>query len=118
MSLRLLIFARANATHKIKLFCDCNIRFHSTCLPILLFVVKMRPYYNTTYPPENMEAAIEAVRTGGSVYASAKQFGVPRKTLSDKIQRLHPNPNGRPKVFSDVEEQTFAGMNLRIFGPY
>ena len=44
-----------------------------------------RPYL-TKYTAEEMEKAIKAVQDGKSIRATAKQFGVPCSTLSDKVK--------------------------------
>ena len=76
------------------------------------YLVLMRPYVNRTYPEERLNNAILAVRNGiiKTCYAAAKEFQVPRKTLSDKLRRLHPKPIGRPTVFVETEERLFADM--------
>ena len=42
--------------------------------------------YLTKYTAEEMEKVIKAVQDGKSIRATAKQFGVPCSTLSDKVK--------------------------------
>ena len=56
-----------------------------------------------------MESAICAIVDDGmSISAAAREFDVPRKTLSDKINNKHPLKPGRQRCLStDIEDILF-----------
>ena len=61
------------------------------------------------YTQEALEAALHAVNNANmTISAAAKQFEVPRKTLSDKLSGSHPRKTGGQPVFSAAEEHEIA----------
>ena len=57
-------------------------------------------------PPEVMEAAVEAVKEGKmNLRKAAKEFGIPKSTLLDKIKGKHRGSNGRPTELTPTEEK-------------
>ena len=76
-----------------------------------------------SWDPENMSAAITAYKTGGggiSIYGAAKQYNVPRMTLSDRIRgKVSTDPIvGHPTVLSKEEDSLvnyIKYMNARKF---
>ena len=64
-----------------------------------------------SWDPENMSAAITAYKMGGiSLYGAAKQYNVPRMTLSDRIHgKVSTDPVvGHPTVLSKEEEDSLV----------
>ena len=59
----------------------------------------------SAYTKEIMAAAISAVTDDNmSISEAARVHGVPRKTLSDKINGKHDKPNGHPTMLTQEEE--------------
>lgn len=66
-----------------------------------------RRYQN--YTSESMKSAEDAVKKDGkSINSAAVEFGIPRKTLSDRLSGIHPRKAGGQPVFSTDEEQEIA----------
>ena len=66
-----------------------------------------------SWDPENMSAAITAYKMGGiiiSLYGAAKQYNVPRMTLSDRIHgKVSTDPIvGHPTVLSKEEDDSMV----------
>ncbi|XP_003740694.1 tigger transposable element-derived protein 6-like [Galendromus occidentalis] len=63
-------------------------------------------FQNANYTTEDLRNAIEAVRNGMSHRTAANQFGVPRTTLSRKIDSEDPErlPRGPSPVLGETEE--------------
>ncbi|RVE47096.1 hypothetical protein evm_008280 [Chilo suppressalis] len=61
--------------------------------------------YTTKHSPAILELAVEAIKKKKmSSYAAEKAFGIPRRTLLDKLQNKHPKSPGRPTRLTDEEE--------------
>lgn len=63
---------------------------------------------NSTYPVENMIAAVEAVREGASIREASAKFGVPRSTLGDRITgriAVEARPGKDPVIPIDIEDK-------------
>lgn len=61
------------------------------------------------YSDEDLAAALHAVKnTDTTISAAAKKFGIPRRTLSDKLSGSHPLKTGGQPVFSAAEEHEIA----------
>lgn len=79
------------------------------------------------YSPEMLALAIEHVQKGMSHAEAERVFGIPRRTISNKVNEKHKNPVGPPR-FSEEEENRivklliaagdfgspFHGLDLRI----
>ena len=50
--------------------------------------------YRTGYSDKQMDLAILDVRSGKSIKKSAKDHGVPRTTLSDRVNKLQSKKHG------------------------
>ena len=63
---------------------------------------------------ESMAAAIDAVKGGESVARAAKQFGVPRQTLGDRVSgKVVHGTNPGPKPFLTTPEENELAVFLR-----
>ena len=61
------------------------------------------------YTRATLDEALRRVRTRElSQRQAAKKYGIPRSTLKNKLNRVHCNDVGRPKVFSPAEEKILA----------
>ena len=81
-------------------------RSHSAPALIVSEVVKKRKLWSN----ESMCAAIEAVKSGASVYRAAIEHGVPRMTLQDRISGrvVHGVKSGPKPYLSPTEEKEVA----------
>jgi len=74
--------------------------------------------YRSKYTPEDLQAAFELVSDGWSVAGAAREVGVPRVTLLNKIRGTHKTGViGRPPALSLVEERSLVDM-LVLMGDY
>jgi hypothetical protein len=73
----------------------------------------------TKYPPENLQRAYDLVKEEGwTAFRAAKECGVPRITLVDKLQGTHKTGQvGRPTVLNKVEEEVLVEV-LVLMGQY
>lgn len=63
-----------------------------------------RMYKN--YSEEMLKLACEAVKSNQiSSRDAQKQFGIPRRTIENKIKNKHLKPVGHPTLLSDLEER-------------
>ncbi|KAI5709120.1 hypothetical protein M8J76_010692 [Diaphorina citri] len=73
------------------------------------------------YSEQNMNLAVEAMKAGSSAKAAARQYGVPRTTLTDKFKGKSPRSRrmGPSPVLTDIEElevvQWIMNMNSAGF---
>lgn len=65
-----------------------------------------RPYRN--YSEENLQKALDAVKSGMSKKQASKTFKIPRSTLINKVLGRHVNDPGGQRVLSDDEEKTLT----------
>lgn len=75
------------------------------------FTLVMAPVFSKprgkyfTYTENDMANAILAVNDDKmKIATAARTFGVPRKTLADRIAGTHSNSRGKPKTLTDEEE--------------
>ena len=62
------------------------------------------------YSAEDFKKAVAVVTDDKkSIGSAAKEFNVPRKTLSDRINRRHPKNVGRPTYLTETEESSLTG---------
>lgn len=75
--------------------------------------------FRTRYTDEDMQLAFEKVQTEGwSVARAAREIGVPRVTLLDKIHGLHKTGEvGRPTSLTKMEERVLVDL-LILMGEY
>ena len=66
-----------------------------------------------------MTAAIDAVKGGESVLRAAKQFGVPRQTLGDRVSGkvVHGTKPGPKPFLTAVEEKELSSFLLNVAKP-
>uniref|UniRef100_A0A915IQR8 HTH psq-type domain-containing protein n=1 Tax=Romanomermis culicivorax TaxID=13658 RepID=A0A915IQR8_ROMCU len=65
------------------------------------------------YSEETLERALEDIRTGETtINEASKIYSIPRGTLQNKIKHWHMNPVGKPKVFSEDEENKMVDYIL------
>lgn len=57
------------------------------------------------YTKETLQAAVQAVRRGMSSRAAEERFGIPRRTILNKVKNRHLGKIGRPNALSEVEER-------------
>lgn len=70
----------------------------------------MRPYYRN-YSKEALQLAVELVKSKkGSSYDAEKLYGIPRRTILNKVNNLHRDKPGPPFRLSDEEEMEFVEM--------
>ena len=63
---------------------------------------------HSTYPVENMIAAVEAVREGASIREASSKFGVPRSTLGDRMTgriAVEARPGHSPIIPIEIENR-------------
>ncbi|CAG9760587.1 unnamed protein product [Ceutorhynchus assimilis] len=72
--------------------------------------VGSRPYKN--YNDESLERAMQLVRNGSSYREAAAKFGIPWKTLWNKIKAKHTNSVGIPTLLTELEERHFVDVLL------
>ena len=75
--------------------------------------------YLSRYTPEEMDAAYYLViEEGWNVSAAAREMGVPRVTLINKVKGTHKTGQiGRPKVLTKTEEETIVDL-LILMGQF
>jgi len=64
------------------------------------------------YTEEDLAEAVEALNNGLSGRKCEEQFGIPRKTITDRASGLHGSKIGQPAVLSDEEEMMIVDMIL------
>ena len=58
------------------------------------------------YSEEDVDNAVNAVyEKEVSISKAAKEFNIPRMTLSDRVSNRHPGEVGNPTVFTKEEEK-------------
>lgn len=67
------------------------------------------------YLDAKFKAALQAIDGGMSVRDAAKQFGVPRTTLQDRLTKKHGETCGRPTTLSTEEEKEIVAM-VKLLG--
>ena len=67
-----------------------------------------KPQKENNYTKEDLDKAIELVKSGKTAYASAKSFGVPVSTIRARVLGVNQEKPGRPTVFSEHEERTMS----------
>jgi len=65
------------------------------------------------YTRHDITAAIEAVRGGMSALQAARKYGVPSRTLYDKVKKLGITPN-RPYRKGSFPMSPYQGLNLKM----
>ncbi|KAI5646800.1 helix-turn-helix, psq domain-containing protein [Phthorimaea operculella] len=70
----------------------------------VLFSGKMEKNKRKQYTEEALNAALEEIRNGMTVYKASQQFDIPETTLRNKRDGLHSDKCGVPAVFSKHEE--------------
>ena len=80
------------------------------------FIVKHRKMApgkrRKNYTEDELAEAVEALNNGMSGRQCEEQFGIPRKTISDRASGLHGSKIGQPAVLSDEEEAMMVDMIL------
>lgn len=65
--------------------------------------------YKSNYTNQNLADAISAVQSGAmKSWKAAKEYGIPKGTLINKLKGLHPRKPGPPTAFSMEEEASIA----------
>ncbi|CAG9761398.1 unnamed protein product [Ceutorhynchus assimilis] len=72
--------------------------------------VGSRPYKN--YTNESLDRAMQLVRNGSSYREAAAKFGIPWKTLWNKIKAKHTNSVGALTLLTELEERHFVDVLL------
>ena len=60
--------------------------------------------YRSKYTMETLTCAIQACQEGKSIRIVAKEFGIPRATLQDRVSGRTQSHVGRPFALSETEE--------------
>jgi DDE superfamily endonuclease/helix-turn-helix, Psq domain len=68
-------------------------------------VTSRKNNYRTSYEQDNMDEAVNAVKSGMTVKMAAAQFSVPRTTLGDRVAGRTKLDPGRPTQLSNEEEK-------------
>ncbi|CAB3250496.1 unnamed protein product [Arctia plantaginis] len=69
----------------------------------------------SNYTPEILQEAIEKIKSGAiSRVGAAKLYKIPPVTLFYKLKEKHDKNMGRPKIFTDEEENTFVSHLLMM----
>ncbi|CAB3232315.1 unnamed protein product [Arctia plantaginis] len=69
----------------------------------------------SNYTPEILQEAIEKIKSGAiSRVGAAKLYKIPPVTLFYKLKEKHDKNVGRPKIFTDEEENTFVSHLLMM----
>ncbi len=65
--------------------------------------------YRTNYTEQDLADAIAAVKGGGMIsWKAAKEYGIPKGTLINKLNNRHPRKPGPPTVLSAEEEASIV----------
>ena len=68
------------------------------------------------YPEERFKEALDAIKSVTmTVREAAKEFGVPRSTLQDRLNDRHGVKSGRPTTLSAAEEEEIVAM-IKLLG--
>jgi hypothetical protein len=75
--------------------------------------------YRTRYTPDDLNRAFNLVKNDGwTAFRAAKECGVPRITLVDKLRGTHKTGQvGRPTVLNKMEEEVLVEM-IVLMGQY
>ena len=70
------------------------------------------------YSHDDMERAIQYVREGCSQRVAAERASVPQSTLSERLNKIHPDKLGSAPIFTPAEEETIVRYceNMRQLG--
>ena len=82
------------------------IAFFLTFIPCSMSGTSTSTPKRRQWDPADMAAAMEAVKGGSTVSAATQQFGVPRKTLDDRVKGKvqHGTNPGPPTALTSKEE--------------
>ena len=64
------------------------------------------------YDPDTMAQAVQAAREAVNKSAVAREFGVPRQTLVDKVNGKHSEIVGKPRLLGKSEEESLKNYIL------
>lgn len=69
--------------------------------------------YTLTHPQQMVDLALDSLKKKEvSSYEAEKIFGIPRRTLLDKLHKKHPNNPGCPTRLCDQEESNIIKVLL------
>lgn len=69
----------------------------------------------TDYTKDKLEECLETVSTGNMSQRKAEvEFRIPRLTIKNKLKNRHLSSVGRPTVFSEAEEASFAQHMIKL----
>ena len=67
------------------------------------------------YSTDDIEAAVEAIKSGSLSFRQAeRQFGIPKTTLNWRVRNKHSGPIGPPYALSEVLEQELGNL-IRLY---
>ncbi len=74
--------------------------------------------YKSSYTNQDLAEAISAVQNGTmKSWKAAKEYGIPKGTLINKLKGLHPREPGPPTIFSVEEEASIVAV-VSILGDW
>ena len=74
--------------------------------------------YRSSYTQEKIDLAVEEVRSHAmSLGEAAKEFGVPKTTIHDRLRHVYGEKLGRPQVLSE-EEEAILVQRLKVMATW